>query len=107
MTLQTFTEKQKEKQIVLVQGLGFVGSVMSLVAANAINGDYAVIGVDQDNETGRRTVDMLNNGTFPIIADDHKISEYFKTVCKKGNFFATVDPLAYSKADIIIVDIKP
>jgi hypothetical protein len=31
--------------IVLIQGLGFVGSVMSLVVANVINGKYVVIGV--------------------------------------------------------------
>ena len=34
------------KPVIAVQGLGFVGAVMSLVCANAINGDYAVIGVD-------------------------------------------------------------
>jgi hypothetical protein len=43
---------------------------MSLVVANAINGDYAVIGVDQDTETDRRTVDSLNAGIFPVIADN-------------------------------------
>ena len=37
---------KNNKPIIVVQGLGFVGAVMSLVCANAINGDYAVIGVD-------------------------------------------------------------
>jgi nucleotide sugar dehydrogenase len=92
--------------VVLVQGLGFVGSVMSLVVANSVNGNYAVIGVDQDTETGRRTVDSLNTGIFPIVADDPKITEYFKAVLNKGNFYATVDTAAYTAADVIIVDIN-
>ena len=40
---------------VCVQGLGFVGAVMSLVCANVNKSDYAVIGVDLPNE-------------FPIIS---------------------------------------
>jgi nucleotide sugar dehydrogenase len=106
LTLQTFIDKYKYSPIVLVQGLGFVGSVMSLVVANAINGNYAVIGVDQDTEAGRRTVDSLNAGIFPISADDPKIADFFKTTREKGNFYATVDTEAYSGADIIIVDIN-
>ncbi|MDR1729670.1 MAG: nucleotide sugar dehydrogenase [Prevotellaceae bacterium] len=106
MNLEYFLDKEKGKQVVLVQGLGFVGSVMSLVVANALKGDYAVIGVDQDTDAGRKTVDLLNSGTFPIVADDPKIKEYFDAACKRGNFFATVDPVAYTAADIIIVDIN-
>jgi len=106
LDLETFTYNCKNRPIVLVQGLGFVGSVMSLVIANAVNGDYTVIGIDQDTDTGRKTVASLNNGVFPIVADDPKIAEYFEAVCKRGNFFATVDPVAYSAADVIIVDIN-
>jgi len=106
MNLETFINKEQSKPIVLVQGLGFVGSVMSLVVANAINGDYAVIGIDQDTDTGRKTVDSLNSGVFPITADDPKITEFFESTCKRGNFFATVDSAAYSVADVIIVDIN-
>lgn len=51
---------------------------MSLVVTNAVNGNYAVIGVDQDTEAGRRTVDQLNAGVFPITPDDPKISDFLK-----------------------------
>jgi UDP-N-acetyl-D-mannosaminuronate dehydrogenase len=104
--ISSFLQSQRDKPVVLVQGLGFVGSVMSLVVANAVNGDYAVIGVDQDSETGRRTVDSLNSGVFPITADDPKITEYFENTRRRGNFYATVDTAAYAVADIIIVDIN-
>jgi nucleotide sugar dehydrogenase len=106
LSLNNFLNKQSDIPIVLVQGLGFVGSVMSLVVANAINGDYAVIGIDQDTETGRRTVDLLNNGIFPIAADDPKIATYYENTRRKGNFYATVDTQAYASADVIIVDIN-
>ncbi|GHU15237.1 NDP-sugar dehydrogenase [Spirochaetia bacterium] len=106
VSLKNFLRIKKNEPIVLVQGLGFVGSVMSLVVANAINGNYAVIGVDQDTETGRRTVDSLNAGVFPITADDPKIHQYFEETRKRGNFYATVDTASYTAADIIIVDIN-
>jgi nucleotide sugar dehydrogenase len=106
ISLQSFIKNHCNIPLVLIQGLGFVGSVMSLVVANAIKGDYAVIGVDQDSETGRRTVDSFNAGIFPITADDPKIAEYFENTCRRGNFYATVDTRAYEAADIIIVDIN-
>ncbi|MDP7196486.1 MAG: nucleotide sugar dehydrogenase, partial [SAR202 cluster bacterium] len=66
--IKQFATKFHTKKIVAVQGLGFVGSVMSLVCANAINGDYAVIGVDVPNEGGKKIIDDLNNGIFPLVA---------------------------------------
>jgi nucleotide sugar dehydrogenase len=79
---------------------------MSLVVANAPDSDYKVIGIDQDTPAGRKTVNSLNSGVFPIVADDPKIAEYFANACQRGNFFATVDPAAYAYADVIIVDIN-
>jgi nucleotide sugar dehydrogenase len=106
LTLPVFVHSHQNNPVVLVQGLGFVGSVMSLVVANAIDGNYTVIGVDQDTEVGRRTVASLNAGIFPITADDPKIAEFFKTARQKGNFYATVDVSVYAMADIIVVDIN-
>jgi nucleotide sugar dehydrogenase len=106
MNLETFIKSHPNTPVVLIQGLGFVGSVMSLVVANAINSRYAVIGVDRDTEAGRRMVDSLNAGVFPIVADDPKIAAFFENSRRQGNFFATVDTAAYAIADVIIVDIN-
>jgi hypothetical protein len=46
--ISSFLQTQRDKPVALVQGL--VRSLMSLVVANAINGDYAVIGVERDIE---------------------------------------------------------
>ena len=82
--LLDFIDKNKNKKLIAIQGLGFVGSAMSLVCANAINGDYAVIGVDQPTNEGLSIVNSLNDGVFPFIAEDPKIDELFKTTIKKN-----------------------
>ena len=48
-TIDDFIFRNKGKKIIVVQGLGFVGSVKSLVCANAKQ-NYAVIGLDLNNE---------------------------------------------------------
>jgi UDP-N-acetyl-D-glucosamine dehydrogenase len=48
--IDKFLARNSGKQVVVVQGLGFVGAVMALVCANAVTEEYAVIGVDLANE---------------------------------------------------------
>ena len=71
------------------QGLVFVGAVMSLVCANALTEEYAVIGVDLANENTYWKIKSINDGIFPLIADDPKIAEFFDSAKAKGNFLAT------------------
>lgn len=92
------------KDVVVVQGLGFVGAVMSIVVSNSSKKDYAVIGVDREESI--EIIDNINNGIFPIKSSDPKIEEYYQKSIKKGNFLATYDTLAYSYASVIIVDIN-
>jgi len=92
------------KDVVVVQGLGFVGAVMSLVVSNSSKNDYAVIGVDRKESI--EIIDNINNGIFPIKSSDPKIEEYYQNSIKKGNFLATYDTSAYSYASVIIVDIN-
>ena len=102
--IDNFLKHNKNKKVVVVQGLGFVGSVMSLVCANAINEDYAVIGVDLPSN--KEIIEKLNSGIFPIKSSDSKVEEYYQNTIKKNNFYATSDNYAYSKADVIIIDIN-
>ena len=105
-SIDDFLKINENKKIVVVQGLGFVGAVMSLVCANSINEDYAVIGVDLANENNFWKIKSINNGVFPIVASDPKIEEYYQKSIKKGNFLATYDTSAFSHASVIIVDIN-
>ena len=104
--IEQFINHNKNKKIIVVQGLGFVGSVMSIVCANSPKEEYAVIGVDLPNEDNYWKIASINNGVFPLVAEDKKINLYFKNSIKKGNFYATYDSYAYSLADTIIVDIN-
>ena len=50
---------------VAVQGLGFVGAVMSLVIAESDN-DYEVYGIDLPSK--QDIIEKLNRGIFPITS---------------------------------------
>jgi UDP-N-acetyl-D-glucosamine dehydrogenase len=104
--IKDFLSQHAGKKVVVIQGLGFVGAVMSLVCANALTEEYAVIGIDLPVPNSYWKIKSLNDGVFPLVADDPKIDLFFKEAKRKGNFFATADPLAYSYADVIIVDIN-
>jgi len=105
MEIKEFLNKNNNnKDVVVVQGLGFVGAVMSLVVSNSSKKDYAVIGVDRKESI--EIIDNINNGVFPIKSSDPKIEEYYQKSIKKGNFLATSDSSAYSYASVIIVDIN-
>lgn len=105
LTIDEFVNKNK-KPVIVVQGLGFVGAVMSLVCANAINGDYSVIGVDLPVKNTFWKIKSINEGFFPVIASDPKIDKFYNNAKQKGNLLATYDSHAYTKADVIIVDIN-
>ena len=104
ISINKFLEINKGKTFVVVQGLGFVGSVMSLVVAK--NTKYAVIGIDLPTEESFWKIESINNGIFPVQADDPKIEDYFQNAIRNKNFYATYDDYIYSIADIIIVDIN-
>lgn len=98
-----------ELPIVAVQGLGFVGSAMALSVANAVAGDEApyfnVVGVELDNEAGRRKVDLLNGGELPVKSSDPKMLAAMERANKQGNLVATTAQDIYARASIVIVDI--
>ena len=104
--IENFLQINKNKKVIVVQGLGFVGAVMSIVCANADNEDYAVIGIDLPTKESYWKICSINEGIFPVKSADKKIDEYFQNTIINKNFYATCDSYAYSKADIIIVDIN-
>ena len=103
--LYDFIEANKEKKKIVIQGLGFVGAVMSIVCADS-DENYAVIGVDLADERNYWKIGNINDGVFPVIADDPQIKTYFENSKEKNNFFATHDSYVYSLADVIIIDIN-
>jgi UDP-N-acetyl-D-glucosamine dehydrogenase len=104
--LSNFIEINRRKQVVAVQGLGFVGTVMSLVVANSDNADYAVVGVDRATEDSYWKIAEINAGICPIVSSDPLVSDFFERSKRQQNFYATYDSSAFSFADVIIVDIN-
>jgi len=105
-SIDAFLNLHPGKKAVVIQGLGFVGSVMGLVVANALTEEYAVIGIDLPMPSSYWKIKSINEGIFPVIASDPKIDLYFQHALKKKNYYATYDPYAYSKADVVVVDIN-
>lgn len=104
--IEQFLRSNSGKKTVVVQGLGFVGAVMSLVCANAVTEEYAVIGVDLASQNMFWKICSINDGVFPLIADDPNIAKFFDKAMQKGNLLATYDPVAYRYADVVIVDVN-
>ena len=77
INLREFINRNSGKKVVAIQGLGFVGAVMSLVCANALTEEYAVIGVDLPTEKSLKIIKDFNQGSFPLVADDPKIEIFF------------------------------
>ena len=104
--INDFVQKHDGKKVIVVQGLGFVGSVMTLICSNALTEEYAVIGVDLGDENNYWKIASINDGIFPVVASDPKINEFFEKSKVKNNLLATHDDYAYSLADVIVVDIN-
>ncbi|MBC8525691.1 MAG: nucleotide sugar dehydrogenase [Candidatus Cloacimonetes bacterium] len=111
--LQKITEEQRKlgRKIVVVQGMGFVGSVMATVVADAEdkNGNpyYFVHGHDLVSRRSFWKIPVINNGESPIQAEDPEISKIFPRVVKeKKTLRATWNEFAYKLADVIVVDIQ-
>jgi nucleotide sugar dehydrogenase len=104
--IDAFIALHPGKKVVVVQGLGFVGSVMGLVVANALTEEYAVMGIDLPTPQSYWKIRSINEGVFPVIASDPKIELYYQNALKKKNYYATYDSYAYSKAEVVVVDIN-
>lgn len=104
--IEQFIAQHPGKKVIVVQGLGFVGSVMGLVVANALTEEYAVIGIDLPSPASYWKICSINEGVFPVLASDPKIPEYYGNTRQKKNYYATCDPYVYSKADVVVVDIN-
>ena len=110
--LKTKAERHRDqgRQVVVVQGLGFVGSAVAAVIAGATNIEgeplYFVIGVDLPTSSGFWKVARLNSGIVPMGSPDPELSRLtHRTVHETGNLLATSSEKAYSLADIIVVDV--
>jgi nucleotide sugar dehydrogenase len=97
-------------QVVVVQGLGFVGSAVAAAVASASDEAGAplhyVVGVDLATPPSYWKIGKINEGQPPFRSPDAMLPPLFReAVHERKNLRATTCEAAYSLADVIIVDV--
>ncbi|MCX7918223.1 MAG: GDP-mannose dehydrogenase [bacterium] len=97
--------KQRDAEIVVVQGQGFVGAVMAAIIADAKN--KFVVGLQRPSRRSFWKIPMLNAGISPIASEDPNVAEGIaRTVLKKKTYIATWVDEVLALADIVVVDVQ-
>lgn len=99
--------RREGAEIVLVLGLGFVGTaVVANLARTAQDGKriFFVIGLDLDNPPGREKVGRLDRGRSPTYANDSNLERVIASAAEvePKNLVGTTDPRAIQLADVVI-----
>lgn len=99
--------KKDGAEIVLVLGLGFVGTAVAAnLARTQKNGKrtFFVIGIDLDNAPGREKVGRLDQGRSPTYANDPNLEKVITAAAgsEPRNLVGTTDPRAVGLADVVI-----
>ncbi len=94
------------QQVVLVLGLGFVGTAVAGNLARAEQGGsrlFFVIGLDRDDAAGREKSGALDAGRSPTYANDPSLERVIREACLDSkNLVGGVDPRLISLADIVV-----
>lgn len=99
------------RKVVVVQGLGFVGSAVAAViaAARTPSGEpaYFVIGADLATPGSYWKIARVNEGRAPIASPDAEFDRLIaEGVRDCGNLCATSSERAYELADVVVVDVQ-
>ena len=97
------------REIVVVQGLGFVGAAVASVLASVKRDGaplYEVVGVDLATPAAYWKIARLQAGEFPFSCPDPELVRMAQEgVTVAGNLHATSCEEVYSLADVIIADV--
>ncbi len=112
--MQKLVEEQRSKnrEIVVVMGVGFVGSVMAGVVADSIDPDTGasnkfVIGMQRPSTRSFWKIHYLNRGIAPVEAEDPEVAPLIQRCVKeKRTLTATFTYDVLSLADVVVVDVQ-
>jgi UDP-N-acetyl-D-glucosamine dehydrogenase len=110
IALKAEEHRRRGGQVVLVQGLGFVGAAVAatIADAKALDGApaYFVIGIDLPTPGSYWKVEKINAGLAPIDSTDPVLARLtHDAVHETANLRATTCEDAYGLADVIVVDV--
>jgi len=100
------------KEIVVVMGVGFVGSVMAAIIADTVDRKTGkpskfVIGCDLPSPRSYWKVPLLNCGQSPVKAEDPEVDPMIaRCVNEKKTLVATYNNDCLKLADCVVVDIQ-
>lgn len=107
--LTAFVNRNQGRPIVLIQGLGFVGSAVLAAVSLARNEDgaprYGIIGMDVADEGNYWKIARVNHGLVPLKSADSSIDLAYQEAHRREILFATGNQKAFELADIVVVDI--
>jgi UDP-N-acetyl-D-glucosamine dehydrogenase len=104
-------QKEMGREVVVVIGLGFVGTVMAAVIADAVDGkgkpSKFVIGYQRPSPRSYWKIPMFNRGDCPVTSEDPTVPELIKRcVVEKKTLIATSIEEVLSIADVVVVDVQ-
>jgi UDP-N-acetyl-D-glucosamine dehydrogenase len=103
--------REKGQEIVVVMGVGFVGSVMAAIVADTTdeNGHPCkfVVGMQRPSSRSFWKIPTINQGVAPVKAEDPEVEPMFtRCVIDKKTLIATFTNEVLSLADVVIVDVQ-
>jgi UDP-N-acetyl-D-glucosamine dehydrogenase len=105
-------QRQMDREIVVVMGVGFVGAVMAGVIADSIDPATGkpskfVIGMQRPSTRSYWKIQYLNRGLSPVEAEDPEVAPLInRCVKEKKTLVATFSYDALSLADVVVVDVQ-
>jgi len=104
-------ERAKNREIVVVMGVGFVGAVMAAIVADTVdkNGNPSkfVIGMQRPSARSYWKIPLLNRGVSPVKAEDPEVDPMIaRCVNDKKTLMATYTYDVLKLADVVVVDVQ-
>lgn len=104
--IRDLVEKNQDKEIVVVMGIGFVGVVMAAVIADSETNKF-VIGMQRPSTRSYWKIPIINRGISPVRSEDPEVDILIdRCVNKKKNLIATYVYDVLELADVVVVDVQ-
>ncbi len=103
--------KDRDQEIIVVMGVGFVGAVMAAIVADAKdengNNTKFVIGCQRPSVRSYWKIPVLNRGLSPVKAEDPEVDELIeRCVLQSETLTATYNSDCLQFADCVVVDVQ-
>ena len=105
-------QRHKNREIVVVMGVGFVGSVMAGVVADSVDPETGepikfVIGMQRPSTRSFWKISYLNRGKAPVEAEDPEVAPLIRRcVLEKKTLIASFTYDVLTLADVVVVDVQ-